>query len=64
MYRLKFRPNNRCSKQRGELVPVNIWGLKEAVDTVLSYFIGIVTFLVLIDGDVLEGYGEQIGENP
>jgi hypothetical protein len=27
MYRLNFHPDDRSSKQRGESVPVDLWGL-------------------------------------
>ncbi len=46
MYLLKFRPDDRCIRQRGELVPVCFRGLEETVDTGLSDSIGIGTPLI------------------
>ena len=48
---------------RGELVPVDFRGLEESMDTILSYLVRIVAFLVLVDRDVLEGNREQIGKD-
>jgi hypothetical protein len=63
MYGLKFGLDDGRGKKRGELVPVDFRGLEESVDTILSYLVRIVAFLVLVDRDVLEGNREQIGKD-
>jgi hypothetical protein len=63
MYRLEFGLDDGRGKKRGKLVPVDSRGLEEAVDTILSHPACMVAFLVLVDRDILEGNGEQIGKD-